>query len=154
MNEEHKKYYGTHGTVFEDLPRTSYTVIDVLQCLWGKPWDDVAVAYVQALRPSCVRVTEGLCKADGWTNRVTVFIDEDNIITKIHQEVRVGLPEGVVHGEALDRALKYGIDSPQCQWYNDDTIESYYYDGINGGYYKMTPEGQIPFPTEEEDAKT
>jgi len=147
MTQHANDFYTHHIQHYEKdaFAAHSYLAIKVLEFLKDKPWDDVALAFVHGLRPSGIRVTKGECTCDSRTWRVTVFIDENNIIEKIEQEVEVGLPEGVKHGNALWTALEYGIDSPQCKWYLDAT--SYLMDGINGVYYKWTPDGDlIPFP--------
>lgn len=127
--------------------------IAVLDVLTGKPWDDIALAYVHALRPSSIRVTKGEMTLDCNRWRVTVVIDDDNIIKEITQEVEVGLPDGIEHGEHLRIALHHGIDSEQSNWYKGEH-KGYLMDGINGIYYKQTADGLIPFPTatgEEDD---
>lgn len=106
------------GQAFKKWNRLGFTSIKVLEFLDGKPWDDVALGYVHALRPSHIRVTEGMVQCDAQQWRVTVFVKEGtNIIESISQEITVGLPEKVVHGGALRDALMYGIDSPQVEWH-------------------------------------
>ncbi len=142
------EYYDTHMVSFEKFNCTGWKTIEVLGFLNGKPWDDLALGYVHALRPSSVRVTKGMIKLDACVWRVTVYISEDNIIRKIKQEVEVGLPENVAHGEAMGMALKYGIDSPQCQWYNG---ENGGYVMMPHGYFKRTKDGWVKFPEPEEE---
>jgi len=142
-------YLGTLGTKYEEPTKIGWNCIEVLEFLKGKPYDKVALAFIHALRPSCIRVTTGTIKLNAHTWRVTVYIDDNNIIKEIEQEVEVALPDHVDSGEALAVALKYGIDSEQCKWYDDDTIESYFMDGINGIYYKCTKNGMVPFPKSE-----
>lgn len=139
-----KDYIHSQGHRFEESDRRGYLSIDVLDFLKGKPWDEVSLAYVSALRPSYIRVIlHGQGQTlDAMTDRVTVHLDEAGKIDEISQEVSVWLPERVAHGEALRHALQYGgIDSPQCQWHNDERIDGYFADGINGGYYKMLKGG-------------
>ncbi len=38
-----------------------YTSIGVLPELNGRPWDEIALGLVHALRPSSIRVTTGMC---------------------------------------------------------------------------------------------
>lgn len=141
-----KDYYSTHLVIYEPPQRTGYTSIQILSFLNGKPWDELALAYIHAVRPSSIRVTKGGITLDSRTWRVTVIVDEENIIKEITQEVEVGLPEKVVHGQALDHALTYGgINSEQCQWHNDD-IKGYIC--AFGKYYKQTADGRTAeFPT-------
>jgi hypothetical protein len=130
-----KDYFSAQGKKYEpESSRYGFLSVELLGFLTGKPWDEVALAYVSALRPSYIRVIRhnGSQTMDAMNDRVTV---------------QVWLPERVAHGDALRIALKYGIDSPQCQWHNDDQIEGYHFDGINGGYYKMLKNGKSePFP--------
>lgn len=147
------KYYSTHLVEYKQPVHCGWGSIKVLEFLNGKPWDNIALAYVHSLRPSSIRVTKGSITLDSRIWRVTVFVDDDNIIESVSQEVEVGLPKEVRNSEALGVALEYGIDSPQAQWYNDDDIEGFMVDGINGIYYKMTSNGMIPYPKPEEKEK-
>lgn len=91
----------------------SNTTIDVLPWLWNQPWNELALAYVSALRPSCIRFSRGevFCDARSW--RVTVTLDSHDLIVGIQQEVQVGLPDGIPHGAALDDALYRQIRGKQ-----------------------------------------
>lgn len=102
MMKHAPEYIKGNGSAFEEFDRVSYTVIDVLSFLRGKPWDDVALGYVHALRPSSIRISHGETKCDGRTWRVTVFLDEAERIESIEQEVEVGLPDNVEDGYELD----------------------------------------------------
>ena len=98
-----KDYYSTHMVLYEEPSEYSYLCLDVLPFLKGMLWDDLALAYVHSLRPSSIRVTDGCIKCDSRVWRVTVFVDENNIITNIEQEVKVGLLNGIhPSGHALE----------------------------------------------------
>ncbi len=145
-----KDYYSDHMVAFEEFPCTSGLTIHPLDLLIGKPWDDLALGYVHAINPTSIRVTTGGIKLDASLGRVTVVVDDNNIITGLSQEVTVGLPEGVEHGEAMGHALAFGgIDSEQCKWHLD--AEGYVMFGINGDYYKRTKDGLVPFPRGDEE---
>lgn len=119
--------------------------IKVLNFLVGRPWDAVALAFVHALRPSYVRVIECAETLDSMTWRVTVRLNENKTIREIEQEVEVWLPDGVVHGHALEHALRFGIDSDQCKWHQNEAGTMF--DGTTGRYYKFTKDGQtVEFP--------
>ena len=72
----------------------SNVVIEVLPWLVDQPWNDLALAYITALRPSCIRFSRGevFCDARSW--RVTIPLDSHDLIVGITQEVQVGLPDG------------------------------------------------------------
>lgn len=70
------------------------TVIRALDFLNGQPFDNLAIAYIHALRPSMIRVSTGEVTTDGWMWRVTVMLKEDNLIDYICQEVAVGFASG------------------------------------------------------------
>lgn len=93
--------------------RYGYTSIAVLDFLVGMPWDEVARAYVEALRPSEVQVTsDGVLKSNARTWRVTVHLDDKERIEAIEQEVEVPLPDGIENGYEFERALakRRGVD--------------------------------------------
>lgn len=95
------RYYDTQGKDYPNsvYPR-SYTSVEVLEFLRGQPWDDIALNWVHSLRPSMIRVVTGAETSDAKTWRVTVCVDESNIIRSIRQEVEVRI-EGCEHGHDL-----------------------------------------------------
>jgi hypothetical protein len=138
-----KNYINKQG--YSYLPESEdfgYTSIKVLPFLVGRLWDNVALAYVHALRPSYIRVIEGAETLDAMTWRVTVRLNDDNKIREIEQEVEVWLPDGVEHGHALDHALAFGVDSEQCKWHQDAEHTILF----EGHYYKSTKDGLVEFP--------
>lgn len=94
------------GRPFVPYDANGYTSINVLPFLNGRPWDEIALAYVHALRPSQLRVVQEGIQLDAEAWRVTVWLNPDaRTIKSIEQEVQVGLPDGIDHGHALDIAL-------------------------------------------------
>lgn len=89
-----ERYDTNHGTAYEPPGHRGYNTIAVLTFLWGEPWDDRALDFIHALRPSSIRVgTPSRCMTCDMTMwRVTVMVDETKTtIKKIEQEVEVGL---------------------------------------------------------------
>lgn len=89
--------------------RYGYCSIKVLEFLWGRPWDDIALAFVHGLRPRSIRVVRAEETCDAMTDRVTVYVDDPKrpgIITSIRQEVEVWLPEGVENGHDLKQRVR------------------------------------------------
>lgn len=105
-------FYTSHMVMYDQRAgkRYGYTSIKVLEFLNGRPWDDIALAYVHALRPYAVRVVKGGETCDAVQNRVTVYVDADNIITGMRQEVEVWLPDGVENGHDLGKRIKHADD--------------------------------------------
>lgn len=130
-----------------------YKTINILPELIGRQWDEISLGYVHAFKPSCIRVIphNGMMTLDAMSRRVTVELNEQKRIKRINQEVEVMLPENIQNGEHLDIAMEHGIDSPQAQWYNDDSIKGFVHDGINGRYYKKCDEGLVEFPEVKKD---
>jgi hypothetical protein len=85
-----------------NIPKSS-TSIDVLPFLIGKPYNNLAWNWIVGLRPSQVRVSTGIVHLDCYPNRITIFIDKDNIIKSIQQEISVGCI-GVHHAHDLEMA--------------------------------------------------
>jgi hypothetical protein len=134
MPQSPTDFFTSCSEPYEQPTRLGYTSVDVLPLLTGKPWDEVALAFVHSLRPSCIRVIKHnhAETTDARTWRVTVYLDEKELIESISQEVQVGLPEGVQHGHALSHALKHGLSSEQVEWHRN---ASCYVIG-NRGLYK------------------
>lgn len=138
------------GQPFVPFDDRGYTVIEVLPQLNGKPWDEVALGYVHALRPSQLRVVQDSAQLDSENWRVTVWLESDGLtIHCIEQEVEVGLPQGCPHGAGLDAALQYGLNSAQLEWYNKPGMECFDSVGDGPSHYKLADDGtKTPFPTE------
>lgn len=89
--DEADRYFGSHGDALQPVGASCYPVIPVLEFLWGKPWNNMALNFIQALRPSMLRVTQGEVTCDSRTWRVTVYLESDNrTIKRIEQEVVAG----------------------------------------------------------------
>ena len=84
------EYLGGCGRELKSSSGSISTVISVLQNLFGKPWNNLALCAVTALRPSYIRVSTGLVTTDARPWRVTVYLDKDNrTIRNIEQEVQL-----------------------------------------------------------------
>jgi hypothetical protein len=94
-------FIDTQGKRYEQPASRGYGYIDVLSFLIGRPWNEIALAYVHAVRPSSIRVIKGEETTDSQVWRVSVYIDHKNIIEKIKQEVEVALPNGICSGYEL-----------------------------------------------------
>lgn len=64
--------------------------VHVLRDIWGHPFDKKAELLLCALRPSEVRVSPDEVKTDYREWRVTVYLNTDDTISSIEQEVLVG----------------------------------------------------------------
>lgn len=87
---------GCQGRGWSRPDKIGFTSLKVLTFLKGQPWDEMALCFVTALRPSSVRVVPGGIQLDSRLWRVTVWLRK-GVIDYIEQEVEVGLmPE--MHG--------------------------------------------------------
>lgn len=86
-----------------------YTVIPVLEFLNGEPYDDRALDFIHALRPSAIRSAgpNEMLTCDGCPWRVTVLLDERGAIKKMEQEVEVGL-RTADNGHCLSNKIQKG----------------------------------------------
>lgn len=87
---------------------SGYTRVECLPHLKGRAFDEVARAYLTALRPSSIRLLTHNAGEymDARTWRVSIYLDENEKIDSIWQEVEVALPEGVQNGYELDQRLR------------------------------------------------
>lgn len=88
-----KDYRTSHAISYEPPERMGYLSLPVLQFLWGQPWDDLALNLVHSLQPSALRVIYwgGVEKTDAIRQRVTIYLNKDDTIRSMEQEVNVGL---------------------------------------------------------------
>ena len=85
-----KDYYGLGGSTFEEFAGYGNRSMNVLPQLIGRKWDNCALAWVHTLRPSKIRVSTGELYCDAHMWRVTIIVDENDIIQSIMQECRFG----------------------------------------------------------------
>lgn len=153
MSVDFKDYEVTEDQQYIALPtekEIGYISPEVLTHLKGKPFDEIALAYIHSLRPSSIRVSQGWLHSDSRCWRVTVIIDDKNIIKRITQEVEVAMPEGVSNGAAFRAAEKHGVDSEQVRWYVSDPenpIRGFihgkeFHKQLKDGTYVLYPEGE------------
>jgi hypothetical protein len=112
------------GHTFEDKKSWSGGTIPVLQILWGQPWNNLAMNYIHALRPSSLRVATDGITLDSQAWRVTVWLEEDGrTIRNIDQEVDLAT-RGAIDGHDLSLQLKYQI--------KHGSLDGYEYQQSNG----------------------
>jgi hypothetical protein len=123
--EEADKYRSNDYVHYVKPDQHGFACIDVLQQLWGRPWDQYALNMVHSVRPSGIRVVgsrEGLTLA-AITWRVTVHLEDDNrTIHKIDQEVEVALV-GAKHGHGLHKYEIGAAPSPALGYFNPRAIK-------------------------------
>lgn len=86
----------------------SYTVVRVLPELTGLPVNDVTLMYMESLKPSSIRMSDGTIKCDARPGRMTVYrhvVNTETVIDSIELEVEIPLVEGFDNGHELDTAL-------------------------------------------------
>jgi hypothetical protein len=99
--------YNQNSWKYEPPNKRGYLVIeDLLPFLKGRKVDDVVRGYIHALRPSSVRICRQGCPMDAQTWRVTIWIDENDLIKSIHQEVETGGYGDIHNGSSLRCALQ------------------------------------------------
>lgn len=98
-----ERYRGNLGAIYERPARRGWTVLPVLECIWGAMWDRRALDVVSALKPSYIRTAagDGEVKTDFRDGRVTVFLRRDGRIDRIHQEVAVDFHSDFENGADL-----------------------------------------------------
>lgn len=113
-DDDIKQYEGSGGGryVFPEHRPCGYTSIDVLQDLWGMPYNNLILAYILGLHPTKIHVGNWI-NCDCCTDRVHVSLSDDGkTVRKISQEVRVGYGTGYDIGVAK-RCLKEGKPLPE-----------------------------------------
>ncbi len=85
------KDYDWKGSGFEPFPSCKFAMIPIARELWGREWNDDALSFLHAFRPSGISVTTGevLTVARQWW--ITVTVNDKGLMTKIEQEARIGM---------------------------------------------------------------
>lgn len=87
-----EKYIGPGNGPDWGNAKEGHTTIKVLTELEGKPWDEVALGFCYAVKPSCIRVTDGPINLDAMDGRLTVYLEEKDgkkVIRECDQEVTI-----------------------------------------------------------------
>jgi hypothetical protein len=106
--DEADHYRGSCGEGFQRPDRQVFPVLPMLEFLWGKPWDNLALNVVAALRPTSLRVVghNDEITLNSVMNRVTVWLEDDNrTIKEIDMEAVCG-GIGVNTGHDLMQKLR------------------------------------------------
>lgn len=121
-------YRGPLGTEYELPTLLGGTAIPILEMLWGLPWGEIPLCFIRAVNPSYIRVTNGETKTDARPQRVTVYVDENDVIERIEQEVTIAGGTGYEMGVKLEEAraqslvtktkktMSYNPHSPDGKW--------------------------------------
>jgi hypothetical protein len=118
------KYRDSQGEKFEDNISYCWTTKDVLEFLWGQPWNNLALNYVSTLRPSLLRVTSDGVTLECCPWRVTVWLeDDDKTIKSIEQSVTMSIV-GARNASDMSMQLAYQKEN--------GTLEGYEYPDIDG----------------------
>lgn len=101
-------YRHPQGVKYAHMPRSVMPCLPVCSYLIGAQWDELALAAVSTLRPSSIRVTgptdSQTCDGSMW--RVSVYVDSNNTILGIEQEMIADVPDHIEHGHALRMKLR------------------------------------------------
>ena len=120
--DEADKYRSNHGINCGKRKNTIWAVIPVLEFLWGQPWNNLALNYVQALRPSSIRVADKGVTADCQTWRVTVWLEKDGrTIKRMEQECEPG-SIGARHGHDLQLKLKQQVTGKKIEKFDASVV--------------------------------
>lgn len=89
-DDDVKQYYHMQGKPLEHCGTQGCTSVEVLHFLKGLKLTNLVLAYVYGLHPSLIRVSTGVWTCDAYTDRVSITVDEDDVVQKIEQEMSVG----------------------------------------------------------------
>ena len=111
--DEIEKYRDDCGERYVEPKGVSqgYTTTDILPELIGCPLCNLVLGYVHAFHPTAIRISTGCVTCDSQHGRVTIFVDEQNKVRRVFQEITVLYNCGGEMGRAL-RALKEGKPVP------------------------------------------
>lgn len=106
MRNKPEDFIGMQGRQPQKEDTYSSTDCDILPEIWGLPWCDITMKKVLAMDPSFIRVTHGEVTCDARHLRITVYVDKNNLITRVEQERRLPVEPGFKdNGWLLDMQL-------------------------------------------------
>jgi hypothetical protein len=106
-----EKYRDNCGRAYtQPTGNCGWTTMPVLEFLKGMPLNNLALAYMHALRPSKIRVSTGCVTCDATQDRITVIVDDNDIIQSIDMSVSVLYSCGA-EIDAARRQLRQEIDN-------------------------------------------
>lgn len=90
-DDDISQYRSTRGFFYTQPPRasTGYSTVAILQELYGLPLSNLVLSFVHGFNPRMIRVTEGEVTTDSQPGRVTIFVDAENRVVSIEQEISV-----------------------------------------------------------------
>ncbi|MGE8452783.1 MAG: hypothetical protein ACN6OP_19615 [Pseudomonadales bacterium] len=113
MNKLGNPYAGSNGTPLVQRKVHSFTTVRVLPELYGLPVNDVTLLHMEALKPTCIRMSTGEIMSDAHLGRMTVMLDTKSgteVIEYIEIEVAIPLIPPFNNGHqiwvALDKLRK------------------------------------------------
>lgn len=150
-----EEYYGPGCKVPPKFSYHSYTSIEIADILKNRKLDDTIFAYLSSFRPSYIRIIPfnktQHCDSIPW--RITIYLNEDETIETIKQEVCLELPDGIINGASFITLLKYGENSKIFKWKNTEYNTIIYASDEDGGTYKIDKNGKkISYPKELKNA--
>jgi len=125
--DEADKFFDHQGVAIPKKHDTVWTTVPILEQMWGKPWNNLALSMVSGFRPSRIRVTTGVVTCDAMTDRITVWLEKDGrTIRSIDQEVAcwaIGVKSGQdLSCKAKGTPLPAPSDEPMV-YVNKDAID-------------------------------
>jgi hypothetical protein len=88
-----EQYRDTHGKPFH-ATSGGYTVIPVLQFLWGLPLTNLVLAYARGLNPTSLLISDGTITTIASPGRLAIFVDPADVVTRIQLEISVSYGSG------------------------------------------------------------
>lgn len=147
---DYEKWLGPGCAELPKQPIGVWSSFEIAQQLKGRPVDEIVFYILSGFNPSYIRIIphDGSYHLDARTGRITIYLDEEEKISCIKQEMSFDVGREIGSGSGLMAALKYGMDDPRTKWQNME-CESIMCGCF--GTYKILEDGtKVPYPEVEE----
>jgi len=110
-------YRNQHNGAHFERPKSrqahssGYTVTKILPELKGTPYSNLILGYCWGFNPSAIRISHGEVCCDAMTGRITIFLDKDDKVDFIEQEIPVLYGSGADLNE-IRRDMQAGKETP------------------------------------------
>ena len=103
METNFAQYHCNDGAPYTPPVKRGIIMVETLSFLNGTKLDDVAMSWIDSLRPSSIRIRRigDSCTKNVRSWRVTILVDQNDVIQEIGQEIGVGLYGEMQHGNDL-----------------------------------------------------
>jgi len=111
-SDDWKQYIADCSIDYKSPDILGFTEIEILQFLYGTQMDNTVISWCHAFNPSSIRIHYGCITCDASIGRISIVLNENDIVKSIEQEVIVGGMAGWELEKITREKLAKELDKP------------------------------------------